>query len=405
EIDLARAEYSCFSHRIRCHEVLQSLTVRECVEYLQRQVEAAGGRLADCFSGEAVNRLVEACDGLPRSLSMLADETLAVAAEQSLLPADLSCVGTALKRLQHLACRLNASLAAESAEIEHSWESGGSDLGQSSTADSRVFGVTATVVPERPLAGVVEFGERLVSGAQQSAEQDFITARRDAGVAEVSPDDSEAVEHETLEFGSDETIDQSAETGAEPADFSSWVPVTAQYVWTDGLAADVPAEVWPEPAPSAIPRSMSIDIRAADDDEILRLMSERRRVTEPVAEPVAESVAEPALERADGWMQWRSPENRRDIFGGFRDVATEAGELAGDVAGRVGPETLSIPRSLGTPGVYSGGPVDESSGESAEQTGEDRFATLFTRLRKLRSEKAGVSQVPLANGELSGRDG
>jgi len=418
EIDLARAEYSCFSHRIRCHEVLQSFTVRECVEYLQRQVEAAGGRLADCFTGEAVNRLVEACDGLPRSLSMLTDETLAVATEQSLLPADLSCVGTALKRLQHLACRLNASLAADSAEIEHSWESDGSDLGQSSTADSRGFGVTATVVPERPLAGVVEFGQRQVSGAQQSAEQEFITEPRDAGAMEVSADDTEAVEYEPLELCSDETIgivhygvdqplqiDQSAKTGAEPADFSSWVPVTAQYVWMDELAADVPAEVLPKSAPSTIPRSMSIDIRTADDDEILRLISERRRVTEPVAEsvaePLAESVAEPAAERADSWMQWRSPENRRDIFGGFRDVATEAG----DVVGRVGPKTRSIPRSPGTPGVYSGGPVDASSGESVEQTAEDRFATLFTRLRKLRSEKAGVSQVPLANGELSGRDG
>ena len=413
EIDLARSEYNCFSHRIRCHEVLQSLTVRECAEYLQRQVEAAGCRLPECFTDEAVNRLVEACDGLPRSLSMLADETLAVAAEQSLLPADLSCVGTALKRLQHLACRLNVSLAAESAEIEHGWASGETDLPVRGGANSRGFEITATVLPERPLAGVVEFGERVSADARQSTEQQVNSSSWVAGIPEPEAGDLEAVDEETAQPGLDEPVgdfycggdqflqtDQSAETGAEPADFSNWEPVPAQYLWMDDAAVELPSEVFSEPPPSAIPRSMSIDIQATEDEEILRLLSERRWVAEPVAGPVTEPVAEPAAGSGDNLPQWRSPENRRDIFGGFRDVST----AGGDVAGRVGPDTLAIPRSLGATGVYSGVAAEESAGESVEQAVEDRFATLFTRLRKLRSEKAGVSQVPLADRELSGRD-
>ncbi|MFN9036263.1 MAG: hypothetical protein ACK5YO_08205, partial [Planctomyces sp.] len=79
-------------------------------------------------------------------------------------------------------------------------------------------------------------------------------------------------------------------------------------------------------------------------------------------------------------------ENRRDIFGGFQDVSP----IVADVAARTESEPRSIPRSLGTPTVYSGEPADETVGTSVEQTSEDRFATLFTRLRKLRSEKAGV---------------
>ena len=123
-------------------------------------------------------------------------------------------------------------------------------------------------------------------------------------------------------------------------------------------------------------------------------------MAEPVAGPVTERVAEPAAGSGEDLTQWRSPENRRDIFGGFRDVST----AGGDVAGRVGPDTLAIPRSLGATGVYSGVAAEESAGESVEPAVEDRFATLFTRLRKLRSEKAGISQVPLADRELSGRD-
>ncbi|MFN5743383.1 MAG: ExeA family protein [Planctomyces sp.] len=411
EIDLARSEYSCFSHRIRCHEVLQSLTVKECVEYLQRHLEAVGGRLAEVFTEEAVNRLVEACDGLPRSLSMLADETLAVAAEQSLKPANLTCVGRALKRLQHLACRLNASLAAESVSVEHGWESEEAVSEKFDPAGARGFVVTATSLPERPLAGVVEFGERSgfsvqkpVSDSLPSDAVEFF-AGGDVGDFETLDPDAEAVDGDAstslLQHRTDQPLrpEPAVEMGAEPVDFSSWVPIPAHYTWVESSVADLPAESWPVNPVSAIPRSMSIDIQSVDDDEILRLMSERRRVSEPVVEILTEQVSDLAAElppavpqesAGDTGEESRSPlrsvENRRDIFGGFQDVSP----IVADVAARTESEPRSIPRSLGTPTVYSGEPADETVGTSVEQTSEDRFATLFTRLRKLRSEKAGV---------------
>ncbi|MEY4187316.1 MAG: hypothetical protein RIT02_2350 [Planctomycetota bacterium] len=410
EIDLARSEYSCFSHRIRCHEVLQSLTAQECVEYLQRQLEAAGGRLAEAFTEEAVNRLVEACDGLPRSLSMLADETLAVAAEQLLKPANLTCVGTALKRLQHLACRLNASLAAESVAAEHSWESEETGSGELGTASSRGYVVTATSLPERPLAGVVEFGEPSTLSVQKSVssslESDAIEFAEQCDVSdlEMMEADADVVNADTSTSQLYHRVDQAVrpepavETGAEPVDFSSWVPIPAHYTWVESSVAEPPTEPWPVNPVAAIPRSMSIDIQPVDDDEILRLMSERRRMSGLAdgvpAERISESSAElPAVpEEAAGdtleepRLPLRSLENRRDIFGGFQDVST----IVGDMAARSEPEPRSIPRSLGTPTVYSGESAEESFSVSAEQTAEDRFATLFTRLRKLRSEKSGL---------------
>ncbi|MCE2794481.1 MAG: hypothetical protein LW816_04095 [Planctomyces sp.] len=411
EIDLARSEYSCFSHRIRCHEVLQSLTVKECVEYLQRHLEAVGGRLAEVFTEEAVNRLVEACDGLPRSLSMLADETLAVAAEQSLKPANLTCVGLALKRLQHLACRLNASLAAESVSVEHGWESEEAVSEKFDPAGARGFVVTATSLPERPLAGVVEFGERSGFSVQKPVSDSLTSdaveffAGGDVGDFETLDPDAEAVDVDAstslLQHRTDQPLrpEPAVEMGAEPVDFSSWVPIPAHYTWVESSVADLPAESWPVNPVSAIPRSMSIDIQSVDDDEILRLMSERRRVSEPVVEILTEQVSDLAAElppavpqesAGDTGEESRSPlrsvENRRDIFGGFQDVSP----IVADVAARTESEPRSIPRSLGTPTVYSGEPADETVGTSVEQTSEDRFATLFTRLRKLRSEKAGV---------------
>ena len=308
EIDLARSEYSCFSHRIRCHEVLQSLTVKECVEYLQRHLDAVGGRLAEVFTEEAVNRLVEACDGLPRSLSMLADETLAVAAEQSLKPANLTCVGLALKRLQHLACRLNASLAAESVSVEHGWESEEAVSEKFDPAGARGFVVTATSLPERPLAGVVEFGERSgfsvqkpVSDSLPSDAVEFF-AGGDVGDFETLDPDAEAVDGDAstslLQHRTDQPLrpEPAVEMGAEPVDFSSWVPIPAHYTWVESSVADLPAESWPVNPVSAIPRSMSIDIQSVDDDEILRLMSERRRVSEPVVEISTEQVSDLAAE-------------------------------------------------------------------------------------------------------------
>ena len=67
----------------------------------------------------------------------------------------------------------------------------------------------------------------------------------------------------------------------------------------------------------------------------------------------------------------RSIENRRDIFGG----------------GWPASATPSVPRSMTGPTVYTGDVLAEPV---AEESSEDRFATLFTRLRKLRAEKSVV---------------
>jgi hypothetical protein len=109
EEDLARPLYSDFSRRIRCHAFLQPLTTKESIEFLSRHLEAAGGRLTEVFSSSAIELIVSACDGLPRCLSLLADESLVVAAELTRRKADDDCVQKALSRLQHLPYAWSAS--------------------------------------------------------------------------------------------------------------------------------------------------------------------------------------------------------------------------------------------------------------------------------------------------------
>jgi len=109
EEDLTRSTHADFSRRIRCHAFLQPLTSRESIEFLSRHLAAVGGKLKDVFSSTSLEIIAAAADGIPRCLSLLADESLVVGAEQSRTVVDDHCVRAALTRLQHLPYSWNVS--------------------------------------------------------------------------------------------------------------------------------------------------------------------------------------------------------------------------------------------------------------------------------------------------------
>ncbi len=109
EEELARPAHSDFSRRVRCHAFLEPLSSKESLECLNRHLSVVGGKLKDVFSPQALDLIAVASDGLPRCLTLLADESLVVAAERSSKVADEDCVRTALTRLQHLAYAWNSS--------------------------------------------------------------------------------------------------------------------------------------------------------------------------------------------------------------------------------------------------------------------------------------------------------
>ena len=158
EVDLSRPEYENFSHRIRCHEFLQPLTTQESFEFLKRQIESAGPQLVSTFTEQALELIVAASEGLPRSLCLLTDEALAVAAEGELRPVAEDCVRAALNRMKHLSCHWNTTVL-ESFDDEQAWEMSGHDDQQVTTPGMELGGVrTPTAALHRLGSGVVEFG-------------------------------------------------------------------------------------------------------------------------------------------------------------------------------------------------------------------------------------------------------
>ncbi|MFO0427012.1 MAG: ExeA family protein [Planctomyces sp.] len=194
EEELARPEYSDFSHRIRCHVFLQPMKLKESGEYLRLQLESAGGSIAKTLTQTAVEQILLAADGSPRCLHLLTDETLIIAAGRGAIPADESCVAAALQRLKHL---------------PYHWNVGASDPGDSNERDrDRETGDQAmlrkhavTVGSERHPQTVIEVGYQTApeSDAVQPTHI-LVPTRVDASV---TPEEFSG--RAFVEFGSPET--------------------------------------------------------------------------------------------------------------------------------------------------------------------------------------------------------
>jgi type II secretory pathway predicted ATPase ExeA len=158
EVDLSRPEYENFSHRIRCHEFLQPLTTQESFEFLKRQIESAGPTISRTFSEKALEFIVYACEGLPKSLCLLTDESLAIAAEQGIRPVEEDCVRAALNRMKHLSCHWNTSVL-ESFSDEQTWEASSEGaFGESQTGFEHSSVSDYPTSGQMLSAGVLEIG-------------------------------------------------------------------------------------------------------------------------------------------------------------------------------------------------------------------------------------------------------
>lgn len=116
EEELARPSHADMASRIRCHVFLQSLTSSESAGYLRQQFQQAGVDVRRVFTEQALDEVVVACDGVPRCLNLLADESLLLAAERGEKQVDIRCVRAALRRLQHLPYTWNISFSDDEEE-------------------------------------------------------------------------------------------------------------------------------------------------------------------------------------------------------------------------------------------------------------------------------------------------
>ena len=222
EEQLARSEYAEFGRRIRCHAFLQPLKSVESIRFLLEQIERAGGRLSQILTTPALELIAAAADGIPRCLSLLADETLVVAAECGEQTATEQSVRTALGRLQHLHYNWNVSPLADVTESPLSEDE---DSAEEPIGHTTLLAVNATVnatvnrqTPTRATLspGVIEFGgpsraaaevhparpaaaPSIVASAANEIEPMIDVADRET--ISVAPPEREAKQPSAFEFG------------------------------------------------------------------------------------------------------------------------------------------------------------------------------------------------------------
>lgn len=224
EEELARPAHSDFSRRVRCHAFLEPLSSKESLECLNRHLSVVGGKLRDVFSPQALDLIAVASDGLPRCLTLLADESLVVAAERSSRLADEDCVRTALTRLQHLAYPWNTSPlvsghpsdSSESADELPARTMAATTSHAASTVTHIAAGVFEFGVP-----GVIEFGAKtsnrtaFIETTSNAVEPDKVSVSQlnnsNEPMMEFSSSPAEQASSASIEIGSTPT--QSFEVG------------------------------------------------------------------------------------------------------------------------------------------------------------------------------------------------
>lgn len=99
---LALPELAALSQRLGSHVLLEPLTREESRQFVRQQVEAAGGRLEEVFTDDALELICAAGDGNCRCLNLLCDHTLLLAYVAEERPASAATVQSALEDLKGL---------------------------------------------------------------------------------------------------------------------------------------------------------------------------------------------------------------------------------------------------------------------------------------------------------------
>lgn len=436
EMQLGRPECQSFAQRLCCHEVLEPLTTAESLELLRIEVEAAGGRPERVFSESAALLLASASEGLPRQLSLLANETLAAAVDMGLRPADESAVHSALKRVQHLALSWNLPTVAYGDDNE--WLNSTS----SRTSDHSV-GHTLELTPGSPddfraagqsTPGVVEIGAPPVSAPPVLTTETFATTTELRITAEPPLTSEPSVAPPAvlptpflLPLPSPPPLPMQQPDGnllwdPEQADFSSIVPLPDRFnePLNFGLISGDPNWCEPvdwEPLPAAAQHIP--EFRVADADvlpEIAAVSEPCPAVVLPPPLPVEATHSPQATDHIESPVHSvQSPppvvvgtssgiqpitETGDELFQAFsgRRLNTPATTKVEWVEGDFS-EAVSIERPVSFP-IWRDGSLLKQSSEfpnlrpatdplpeaDAAADAAARFATLFTRLRRLQSQ-------------------
>ena len=246
EETLCRPALMGFAQRIRSWMFVEPLRLNESVDFLRHQLSSAGGSLESVFDAQAVEAIVQAADGNPRCVNLLADESLMQASQKHQLLVTSEIVHAALKSLRHLP---HAWIVPISGDSESSADESGSE---DHSVELESEGVIEVGAP-RKYSSSVEDAENVLLSAnflpptvdlRRDSEQIESTnvAPSDAGEKIWLPDDLSTPAEESVE-NSPET-DGAAITVESESDPKSgfpdglWDPETVELVGSPAMEVD-----------------------------------------------------------------------------------------------------------------------------------------------------------------------
>jgi type II secretory pathway predicted ATPase ExeA len=111
EEKLAGPPLEALNQRVACQVYLEPLTRQQSTDYIKFRTDWAGGECSRIFSAGALDRIAEACNGLPRCLNQLCDHVLLLTYVQEEPQVTAEAVDEALADLQQLPLRWNMPVA------------------------------------------------------------------------------------------------------------------------------------------------------------------------------------------------------------------------------------------------------------------------------------------------------
>lgn len=172
---LGRRSLSALNQRVKLHLVLESLTREESAEYLAARLEWAGADIETVMDEEAVALITHLCDGVPRCLNILAEESIKFAAFADAETVTEAHVRECFEQVRHLPLHWNELPGEPSLG-----ESGSSPVDATAETEAADFGDDSH--SETSDSGTLSAAE-----AHRSEPVDYVVAEFGAGIDDDAP--------------------------------------------------------------------------------------------------------------------------------------------------------------------------------------------------------------------------
>jgi len=176
EETLTSPALEAFNQRIAAHVSLEPLTRKQTVLYIAHRIAWAGGNASTTFSGEALDLIAKACEGVPRCINQICDHSLLLAYVSHLPKVEAQIVMDALGDLKQLPLHVNPAAAVIT---DHPVPSSNGDAGSKAPTREEPMdtdeGQGEETLDLQPISGgaSIEIGADLDDGPSSAEESEY----------------------------------------------------------------------------------------------------------------------------------------------------------------------------------------------------------------------------------------